>query len=34
MRLNENKFIGGNIIKICYPEEERCLFELEELPMT
>jgi len=33
MRLNENKFIGGSIIKICYPEEEQRLSESGELPM-
>ena len=34
MRMNENKFIGGDIIKIYYPEEGRCLSELGELMMT
>jgi hypothetical protein len=33
MRLNENKFIGGSIVEICYLEEEQQLSESEEPPM-
>jgi hypothetical protein len=33
MRLNENKFIGGSIVEICYPEEEQQLSESGKPPM-